>query len=326
MTFSHHRSRCVKLPVVLKGPIMTDHRRSSLIVGALALSLVLNVVALLRIGDVQDEVDHVRSQASRSSNLIADLTSLQSQVDELESERELVTDLSWSIDTDEPSVDCGDRVPVEVSWSFREVPSDADVAMEIGQSSDDSWSQLEAEQTGPVDYRVDHEMSLHDDWEYRIVATNDRSSVSTDPQPANQLNQLTSKHVVFEEGETRSQDGTTWIRYVVSPSVEQITPCNEIIDASLTLDDEGSEAESIEMERGHPGDHQPTGYDEGAGTSGSSAFDDGIAMSEASESFDETDTWWTDWIEIDAPANPKLEITFGDGAVRSLDRIGPKSW
>ena len=307
---------------------MTSDWRIWLLFGAFGVTLILNIVALGHISDLRSELEDVRRQASEVRNLQAQLVDAERRMSDIAEEQVPIGDLTWEID-EHPELTCEDEMPLLATWSFRELPANADVQLEFSRVGSDGWIQVQAERIGAVDYQAIHTLPMGEDWEFRIVATGDEQTLATDPQPASQLHQFTDKRVLFEEGESRSMNGKRWVRYIVAPVSPLESPCNEILGASLTVLADGESVAVAEFANGHPGDHLPAGYDEDRRESAEhSSVQHGITFDTAPPAPGsavtprEDDYWWTDWIEIEGPVEPAVEIHFGDGTSRTVDRIG----
>lgn len=299
-----------------------------ILMSAVALSLILNLVALSRIGDLRSEVNTVRSEASEVHTLQTRVSEMERHVSEAAEEQGLVTNVLWDID-DVNDIDCDAGVPVTVSWTFRELPANANVLLELRHAGQDGWVQIEAEQTGDVDFLAQHEMRITDDWEYRIVATGEYETRATEPDTAQYLRHLNDQRVMFEGAETREQNGQSWMRFMLVPQAAQLSQCNEIVNATMTLLDGDEQLKTVALHPGHPGDHLPDGYeaesDEPSGrsnTSGGTSFDIAFPVPGNDRVPDKDDYWWTDWVRIDPPVDHRVEIEFGDGTVRTINEMG----
>jgi hypothetical protein len=129
--------------------------------------------------------------------------------------------------------------------------------------------------------------------------------------------------------EKRNQDGRTWMRFFVAPVAAQVTACNEIASASLTLYEDGEPGRSVHLDTGHPGEHLPEGYQPEASSSSrdtaesdAMAFDSATALPDDARPSGEDDQWWSDWLEVEAPIDAVLELEYLDGSIREVDEFG----
>lgn len=295
--------------------------RTWLILGILGLSFFLNVMALSRIDGLRSDLRDVRRDAAEVYTLRAQLSDAEQRISEIAEDRDLVTNVRWEI-ADSGDIDCANKVPVKATWTFREIPIDAEVQMELSRRGNEGWIQIPAEQVGNVDFMIQHEIAIDEDWEFRIVAQGERETLVSEPAPANELRQFTDQRVMFEEGESRSMDGKRWVRYIISPVVPRVSPCNEIVAASLTLTADGEAISTAEFAPDYPGDHPPDGFDGEDAQSPGTAFDIGLPAPGLGVEPNLDAYWWSDWIETDGPVDHKLMIEFGDGTVRTIERIG----
>lgn len=300
---------------------MLEDRRMWIILGALALSLLLNAAALMRIGDLREEVEQVRSQTIHVSNLQSEVMSINTRIDQLIEDQAWVSEVDWTIEPEDGADSCEDDVPVVGTISFREIGRDADVSVEFRETSSGDWQRAGASAVNDVDYRVSTDLSSDSNWEYRVLADTGEARQTSDPEPLNALHQLTDHAVFFEQGESRQQDNDRWVRFVVDNHSQHVSPCNEIVAATIELVDGDDVVESVSLQSEYPGDYDPEGYDEPDKTDGMEEAEERI-VGAYPEGSDERTVWWTDWLEMDGSVSPVVSVEFGDGTTRTVDRMG----
>lgn len=299
---------------------MPEGWQSWLMIGAIGILLVFNIISLGRINSLQDEVDNLQSLRGDVMALQSDQRATHSRIEEIQREQAWVTSRSWTVD-DGDEIDCRDEVPVQADWSFRDLTGDPDVRFEYREQGEGDWTGVDASAVGELDYRAIFEASLQTPLEHRIVATSGEDTRSTSPEPVHELAQLADRALVFEHGESRSQEGTRWTRFMIDNLSAVVSPCNEIVAAEIAFHDDGEVVQTVEMEPGHPGDHEPEGYAPDEESGGAGTPDDAVVPAEAEEMSGPA-AWWTDWVEWTSDDEPVATVEFRDGSTRTLDRMG----
>lgn len=303
--------------------------QTGLILGALCLSLVLNFIAYQRIGDLQSDIQSLESLRTEIRMLSDDVRMTTDRVEEVKEEQRWVTDQSWSITEENEEIDCEGEVPIATTWAFRKALNNANVFIEYREIETVDWQRVDAEPTESAGYRATFDLDAGTDWEYRMTSETDQETRTSSPERLFEIAELTQRHLLFENGESRSQDGNQWFRYIIDMFNRQTSICNEIVAATIEIYDGDDVVESVEMEPEHPGDHDPEGYDssgsDGAASRSQSDQGSGWATTEDGAEAEEArpQVWWSDWIVIEEDYEPVAVVEFADGTTETLDRMGP---
>jgi hypothetical protein len=282
--------------------------------GLLGVSLIFNIIALTRIGDLQDGIRGLReSTGQRASGLSHDLRRIEERLDDLEGAQRWVSDVEWTLDTENIDGNCADELPMTASWTFQEMQTGADIYLELRSGDSGDWTRVEPEPLGEMEYRATTELTVRSDWNYRIVAESDGSIRVDGPHQVDDLSPWTSRSLALQRGESNNFDGEIWARYAVYSKSERRTHCNEIVDATIYVYEDGEQVESLPMEPEYPGQYAPESV------SGSSAdtYKEGVVSAGVLPAGSEHEAWWADWVYIRNGYDIEVLVEFADGTERT---------
>jgi hypothetical protein len=300
-----------------------SYRTGLIIVSTLlALSLVFNIGAFMRISDLQSELTGFREWSSnRLSNITFQLDNIEHAIDEFEASQTWTTPIAWDIDLEEATEPCTGPMPVTADWTFRELDANASPLIALREEGAETWQEVEAEEVGNLAYRATMTLAPDNAWEYRIVAIGDQGSRSTEPQPLHELSALSERNAVLMTGDRYRDGDREWHRLILENQVSQLSQCNTIVDATLVLDGESDDERRVGIGKEFPGNVPPAeASTPDTGSSSSSQADSGVAVDSTAPGRDDNGRiWWSEWIELDEHEEIWAELEYADGSTERIE-------
>lgn len=300
---------------------MSETWRIGLLGAAAGLALILGVIALVRISELRSDVQRLDALAGEVSSLQASLRTAEERIAELEESQGWIANLEWTIDDDVPA-GCEGEIPVVATWTFQEINRNADVAIEFRNDQQSEWERFPAESQSGPEYAAVAGLESTVQWKYRFVAESDEGVRVSPEKDFLEFDDLIRQDPMIEIGESVSDDGVTWFRYVVASWGDNVSPCNQIVDAEIQVYDGDDLVETVGMSPEYPGEYVPDGVD--IEMRAGDPLDEGEAAEDpaAFSIHGAQPTWWSDWVRKDEELEISARVEFGDGTEIVMDERG----